>query len=48
MSDDPKNTVSERPLRVPREIVPVIRMTSVVKVTVINGLLTTVRLPKAA
>ncbi len=48
MSNDPKQPVSERPVRVPREIVPVIRVTSVVKVTVIDGLLTTVRLPKAA
>jgi hypothetical protein len=48
MSNDPKKPVSERPLLVPREIVPVIRVTSVLKMTVINGLLTTVRLPKAA
>ncbi len=48
MANDSKKPVSERPILVPREIVPVIRMTSVVKVTVINGLLTTVRLPKAA
>jgi len=48
MSNDRKNQANERPITVPREIVPVIRMTSVVKVTVIDGLLTTVRLPKAA
>ena len=48
MSNDGKDQGQPRPIQVPREIVPVIRVTSVVKVTVINGLLTTVRLPQAA
>ncbi len=48
MSDERKKSTGERPVAVPREIVPVIRVTSVVRVTVRDGQLTTIRAPLAA